>query len=163
VVAAGAEVGMLKLGMLGMLEHAPRAKHSAPKEEMATTRFMIVSVPPAATGRAHRDLKPQNPVPGADPQRKQRIAGQCALITVNVLLSVFTLRESFRRTVWPNYARHLSVSLLAFGQLEHRLRQRAEVADDAVGPKLADRYLSIAEVHRHHGHARGLRGVDVGC
>ena len=86
VVAAGAEAGRLKLGMLGMLEQAPRARDSAPSA-MATGRFMIVSV--HLRRLAARASKPQprcgNP----------NIIGQCAPITVNEALSNFTLRNRF--------------------------------------------------------------------
>jgi len=90
VVAAGAALGRLKLGMLGIPEQAPRARDSAPSA-MATTRFMIVSVHPAATGRARR-----NPNPDA---QSPMITGQCALITVNEALSVFTLQNRLPGTL----------------------------------------------------------------
>ena len=90
VVAAGAEAGRLKLGMLGMLEQAPRKRGSArdnPPSAMATARFMIVSV--HLRRLAARASKPQprcgNP----------NIIGQCAPITVNEALSNFTLRNRF--------------------------------------------------------------------
>lgn len=51
VVAAGAALGRLKPDMLGMLEQAPR-ESDKPHSAAVTTRFMIVSVYPAATGRA---------------------------------------------------------------------------------------------------------------
>jgi len=90
VVAAGAALGRLKLGMLGIPEQAPRARDSAPSA-MATGRFMIVSVHPAATGRARR-----NPNPDA---QSPMITGQCALITVNEALSVFTLQNRLPGTL----------------------------------------------------------------
>jgi hypothetical protein len=106
VVAAGAALGRLKLGMLGMLEQAPsarlRARDGAPSA-MATARFMIVSVHPAATGRAHR-----NPNPDA---QSPMITGQCALITVNESLSNFTLRNRLR-TILKVQARRLSAALI---------------------------------------------------